>query len=465
MKRIWLAVLCAILVEASVARGAEPNAVGATKRPGDRPCREVDATLVPARFQSRKLADAVDYYASTADEAEATANAASQPSPEFDSCLCDDAVCKSACQWRRPGSLWFGGVDYLMWWFKDGPSPPPMALQPTQQTMQQGLQPLQIDHLSGQTVLGGSPINPGMHSGGMFTLGRWLDCDSCFGVQGGFFFLGNRTTTQSVASNGLPGSPTLLLPYFDPTRNLEQTTHISLPGELAGSATLASSSQLQGWEASGVYRPVVTGPFRRQWLLGVAHLNLTENLAFATSSPNIASPLDSFVTVDNFRTQNTFYGAQAGLRGTFIRGRWALEGISKLAMGDMHQRVDTNGVLVTNQFTQGGAVEQFAGGYFTQPTNIGMHARDRFVVIPQTNFNLAFNLTCNLRARIGYTFLYVSSVARPGNQIDGVINPTQSPAITGQPTQNLLGAARPMPLLHGSDFWAQGLNFGLDLAY
>ena len=424
MKWLWLAAISAALVEVGFARGEEPDTTA----------------LDQGADETQTLSDT------------------EAPSPKIGDCLCDEPICASACQWRRPGSLWFGSADYLLWWFKDAPSPPPMAVQP----MQQVAQPQQVDHFSGQTLLGGSPIDPGVHSGGMFTLGRWLDCDSCFGVQGGFFFLGARTTMQSVASNGLPGSQTLLLPFFNPLRETEQTTGIAVPNDFAGAATLASSSLLQGWEASGVYRPKVTGPFRRQWLVGAAHLNLTENLALATTSPDVTTPFNTFNTLDNFRTQNTFYGAQVGLRGTLIRGRWALEGISKLAMGNMHQRVDTNGVLLTSQFD---GLQQFSGGYFTQPTNIGVQSRDRFAVIPQTNINLAFNLTCNLRARIGYTLLYVSSVARPGNSVDGVINPTQAPGITGVPNQTLTGPARPAPLLHGSDFWAQGLNMGLELAY
>lgn len=458
MKRLWLATLSAVLFGASFARGGPPETRADFKSQADQPCEQVDTSLAITLSHKKKLPD---YYPDAADAADVVApdsTSGKTPAPCLDECLFDEPVCKSACQWRRPGSLWFGGADYLLWWFKDGPAPPPMAVQP----MRQPIQPQQIDHIGGQTVLGGSPIDPGVHSGGMFTLGRWLDCDSCFGVQGGFFFLGARTTTQSVASNGLPGSPTLLLPYFNPIRGLEQATSIAQPGEFAGAATLASSSLLQGWEASGVYRPVRTGPFHRQWLLGVAHLNLTENLAFATTSPDITAPFHTFNTLDNFRTQNTFYGAQAGLRGTLIRGRWAIEGISKLAMGNMHQRVDTNGVLLTSQFD---GLQQFPGGYFTQPTNIGVQTRDRFAVIPQTNINLAYNITCNLRARIGYTFLYVSSVARPGNSVDGVINPTQAPGITGAASQTLFGPARPAPLLHGSDFWAQGLNFGFDLAY
>jgi hypothetical protein len=59
----------------------------------------------------------------------------------------------------------------------------------------------------------------------------------------------------------------------------------------------------------------------------------------------------------------------------------------------------------------------------------------------------------------------VNKVARPGNQIDRVINPTGRPAITGEPPAPLTGPARPAFKFNNSDFWAQGLNVGLSFSF
>ena len=160
-----------------------------------------------------------------------------------------------------------------------------------------------------------------------------------------------------------------------------------------------------------------------------------------------------------------FYGGQIGLRGERDFGRWFLQGTGKVALGTMHETVNINGVLVKNDFNNLGAPQIFPGGYLALPTNIGRQTRDRFAVIPEVNLTAGVWLTGWLRATAGYTFQYVSDVVRPGDQIDRGINPFQSPAITGVPNAPLTGPARPAPLFHTTDFWAQGINVGLEVRY
>ena len=72
-------------------------------------------------------------------------------------------------------------------------------------------------------------------------------------------------------------------------------------------------------------------------------------------------------------------------------------------------------------------------------------------------------LTRRVRATVGYTFFYMSEVVRPGDQIDRVVNPTQLPtagAFVAGTTPT-----RPSFPFQSSDFWAQGLNFGLEIRY
>jgi hypothetical protein len=65
---------------------------------------------------------------------------------------------------------------------------------------------------------------------------------------------------------------------------------------------------------------------------------------------------------------------------------------------------------------------------------------------------------------VGYNFLYVSSVIRPGDQVDRVLDITQIPnfPVPGvQPT----ALGRPTVLFKETDFWAQGINLGLEIRY
>ncbi len=83
-------------------------------------------------------------------------------------------------------------------------------------------------------------------------------------------------------------------------------------------------------------------------------------------------------------------------------------------------------------------------------------------MVPEVSLRVGWQLGAALRATMGYTFLYASSVARPGGQIDRAINPSQGPAFfTGPPA----GPARPVFLGNDADFWVHGLSFGLELSW
>jgi hypothetical protein len=104
-----------------------------------------------------------------------------------------------------------------------------------------------------------------------------------------------------------------------------------------------------------------------------------------------------------------------------------------------------------------------AGGVLALPTNSGHFNRDRFAVVPEIDINVGYQVSRHLRAFLGYSFLYASNVVRPGDTIDRTVNLTQLPSSLGPGV--LTGAARPMPLLKDTEFWAQGMNFGLEFRY
>jgi hypothetical protein len=77
--------------------------------------------------------------------------------------------------------------------------------------------------------------------------------------------------------------------------------------------------------------------------------------------------------------------------------------------------------------------------------------------------NGALALTPSIHATVGYTLLYYSNVARPGDQINRALNPSQLP--TSQSAVVATGAAQPSFLFRDTDFWAQGISFGLEFRY
>ena len=99
------------------------------------------------------------------------------------------------------------------------------------------------------------------------------------------------------------------------------------------------------------------------------------------------------------------------------------------------------------------------GGFYAQPSNIGKHTRDQFAWVPEVTVNAGFKVNDRITAMVGYNFLWINNVLRPGDQIDPVINPTQFPGGT------LTGPARPAVPFNDSAFWAQGINFGVQIRY
>jgi hypothetical protein len=214
-------------------------------------------------------------------------------------------------------------------------------------------------------------------------------------------------------------------------------------------------------------------------LAGLRWLQLREDLTLGVQTlgvPGASSGVAGqfFNTQDAFALRNDFVGGQVGGRAEYCTGGLSIQATAKFALGTMHETADIRGLAQTssgNLFfsTDGLGRQPFPGGVFAQSSNIGRHNRDRFAVVPEATLVVAYQPTAWLRLCAGYNFLYLSDVARPGDQIDRAINTTRTgladvaraagtgPAITGP--------ALPAFGFHDSSFWAQGVSVGLEFRY
>lgn len=339
----------------------------------------------------------------------------------------------------------WGALEALYWWTKASPVPVPLVT-PIGQT--------------GNALLGDEDIEQDGRGGGRFTLGFTLDDNQNWAMELTYLFLATSTVRESVYSDGGPGSATLVIPFYDPTLPGENFTYLSRPGAFSGDATLRMREYLQSGEINLLYSGQRMSGTRLDWLGGFRWVNLQERLSLFTDSPNLAGD-DIFQTYDDFQTSNNFYGGQIGLRGTYDDPRFYMTATAKVALGATVERVHTYGNTFIANNT---GAYSFDGGYFTQPTNMGTQSRSRFAVVPEVGLNFGIKLSPWANFVVGYSFLYISSVARPGEQIDRVINPTQAPAISGN-FPALTGPARPTLSVTDTDYWAQGVNFGLELKF
>ena len=86
-------------------------------------------------------------------------------------------------------------------------------------------------------------------------------------------------------------------------------------------------------------------------------------------------------------------------------------------------------------------------------------------MVPETELNVGYQLTPHARAFVGYDLLYWSTVVRPGDQIDPVLDVTQIPNFALLHGQTPTNQGRPLVPFKESGFWAQGMNIGIEFRY
>jgi hypothetical protein len=377
---------------------------------------------------------------------------------------CPCQPCDSACDSSR---IWLS-AEYLLWWFKDSPLPVPLV---TTSTNLNVAVPGAIGQSGTVVLIGNRGIETDERNGARFTAGMWLDCDHTMGVEGNYFFIASKTVSQGVVSNG---TTLLAVPFFNADNMMESAFVRAMPGVTSGSALLTLTSRLQGAELNGVLNLGNRGRTRLELLGGFRWIDFEEHLNFATTSLGIQTALPPtgnnglvFDTLDRIRTRNDFYGGQLGLRGERQHGNWFVNGSVKVALGDMFEQANRRGTFTSNVFNSpaGGAVQSFSGfGAFVQPSNSGGAHRHEFAVVPEVGVNVGYSVRNGLRVFMGYDFLYISDVLRPGKQIDRTINFSQTVDSIAQ-GNGFTPGNRPGPGLTSSDFWAQGINFGVELRY
>ena len=94
-------------------------------------------------------------------------------------------------------------------------------------------------------------------------------------------------------------------------------------------------------------------------------------------------------------------------------------------------------------------------------SNIGKYTNDEFAVVPEIGLRVGAQLTDRVRAFVGYNFIYWSSVARAGDQIDLRVNPNLIPPQTPPVTGPLV----PAPRTVSTDYWLQGISVGGEVRF
>jgi hypothetical protein len=304
----------------------------------------------------------------------------------------------------------------------------------------------------GTSVLfGDAAVNDRWRSGGQIKAGYWFDPQRRWGIEGSFFGLQNVSTGFNAGSNG---SAVLVRPFFNVTTGLQDARLLASPR--IGSGQIAINETAGLWGAGFALRKEICASCagRVSALVGYRFLRATDSLTIATGQQGNVVGIGPFAATasDAFATANDFNGLDLGLTGESRSGGWTLEWLGKVAVGENYSTAQINGA--STFAPGGGAAVASPGGLLALPSNMGGFSQARFAVAPELALKAGYQVTSQLRIHAGYDFLYWSNVVRPGNVIDTGVNPSQLFSGT------LAGARRPAPRLDGTDFWAQGFDFG-----
>lgn len=358
-----------------------------------------------------------------------------------------------------PQRTW-ASVEYLRWWIKGNDLPPLVTTSPlgTPRTEAGVLGP------GTEVLFGDDRIDTDDRPGVRATIGRWLDDDASIGIQASWVSVFDTSGDGDFFIQS-DGDPIIARPFFDAVlqQNASELTAYTDPlgtTVAEGSVGVRTSSELHS--ASLLLRSRYRqGPRGRIDLLGgYRYLRFHEHIAIAEQviarDPGGLVPVGTtFDLDDDFRTGNQFHGAELGVSTEFYYRLVNLQLVGKLAMGNIRQKTEIRGATTVSVPPPIDTTSTSSGGLLSQPTNIGTRVDNKFAVLPEFGINIAVPLTQRCTFTTGYSLLLLNHVARSGEQIDSVINSTQ---IGGNP---LVGPARPHATHGDSDFWVQGLQFGL----
>ncbi len=376
------------------------------------------------------------------------------PSPYCSSCLLKE-IQSDRCLWAN--------VEYLSFWVKGNRLPPLVTTSPpgTPQT-DAGV----LGEPGTSVLFGNERINDGQRNGGRITAGGWWVGD-VIGIEGNYWTLGRETTNFRAVSDFSTGlastDPILARPFVNAALGFTQDSlvvafpgfipPVGLPQNVSGRINVSETSELQsaglglrhllGIDLVRDHRLFLVGGYR--------FFRMDEDLTIAnTIEPMAADVLPgTFISVsDLFATRNQFHGGDVGLMSDLRRGVFVLQTTAKVAMGNMRETVIIDGGTtifdgINTTFAQ--------SGLLAQPSIIGFHHQDQFVVIPELDIKLGLQITPAIRATAGYNFMYVTRVVRPGNEVKLPIDP-----VTG---------VRPATPLRPTDLWVQGITGGLEMRF
>ena len=337
-------------------------------------------------------------------------------------------------------------TEYLMWWTRRRNLPPLVTTSPDGTARGQagifGLDDTEV-------LFGDETVGQNLRSGGRVTISQLLDPYGDWFADFRVWGVEDSAESFSVESDG---SPIIGIPFTNATIDDEDALLIAFPGVSTNGRVQANiHNDLFGADASARVFWNHGCHWETYLLGGYQFTRMDDSLALNSQTtsidPGSAIPVGTQIDIqDIFRTQNEFHGGQLGFLANYQTDRWSLEVLGKVALGNMHQSVDIRGRTLASNVD--GPSE---GGLLARSSNIGFYTRDRLAFIPELNVTSRYHLNDCWSLTLGYSFLYLNDVLLAANQIDRRVNFVARD-----------DDGPPRFQFNRTDYWAQGLSFGVE---
>ena len=339
-----------------------------------------------------------------------------------------------------PYTLAFRG-EYLRWWIPNGPNAAVLVTTTTANLATGETGALGQAHTVPLVSPGDNTAQYGWSSG--FRLSMGVVINYCPPIEvSGFSF--NRNVPIFAAGSTNATGPFLARPVQlsnimkSPISGTEAVEFVNIPGIAAGTVRVDSRLSLWGIEANGLFNCIGADQLKIDLLLGYRHTDLYEAFEIQNTLVGIKGNVNfagrtfptgfSTSVIDSFKTRNAFDGGQFGFRTTLgLLDRLALISDLKFAMGNTNQALTISGSSTVNTAVAGRPSGMLQGGILALPSNSGERIQREFSVIPEANLGLSCQLNPWCRIFGGYNILYWSSVIRPGDHINNVVDSRQIP--------------------------------------
>ncbi len=380
----------------------------------------------------------------------------------------DEVCCTSSTMVNREVERIWVGIEYLAWQLDGSRLPPLVTASPAGTPLNQAGR---LDDPSTVILAGNEIVGDGWRDGYRIRGGFWLDNCRTWAI--GFDYFDAGGDGYDYLSDSPPG---LIVgrPFFNTQLGEDDVELVSVPNELDGSVRVHANSDFRGAGAAMHQLLWCCGdpdsccPSQNlMFLVGYRHYQFNSGLSInedLTVLPGTTTPLvpgTNILVEDRFSARNEFHGGELGLQGRVKQSWWWVDGLAKLAIGNMHRSVAVDGSTVNT--VPGGGQAEFVGGLLTSElTNIGVYSDNKTVVIPEFRLGVGFQITQRVSAKAGYNVIIWNEVAHAAAHLPPglAVDPRNLP-----PTQAGGGPEPEFPGIRGSNLVAHGIDVGLEFTY